>query len=673
MILTIIRPFLLLPVLVLAFPLAAAATSRPRDPTANIQVSQLSNGMRVVYAPSEFAKTVQIRVRVDAGRWTEETAGLAHLLEHYIFKDAKMDRDMTYLEVIKENGGSGNAYVNDESTIYHATVPPDKAEWLVQTFGKMLVNKKFIEEEIEFAKKPVYLEIGQPNPFHYFLAAINTIIPGGLDLFPNSWETEFGFRRPNRAPIPDQITTSYLRASDIKAFYDRYYNARNTTLFVAGNFQLTTMQQKAELAFAGLPREGSLGVKPGQLTPIFRDHKRSTATSGTPKFEVGTKIHSASLEESIALQIYLEHLAHRLMKEMRNTRGETYTARPITDIHRRSGFVSVAMEAAPENYYKNLNKVRQYIQHEAREGKISPALFKEAMNLFGHKFSLTDQDSETMMALAELTELYIREYGNDVKSPFQIYSSLSFEKYKSVLNALFLPDMEFERTSEPPLLFRYEEVLLTLLGLIAWSALTRRLFARRFRHDQIRWMRKLKYPPAYLGQIFIMLGAAGFCCLAVALVYHLWMRTPYIHSSFLIGDYLFGQITLGVMYLVCQTYLMLVPRKLMIVGRHLVIKSLGYSSRSLPLGAIELVQVIHPLKLLLKPSELWRVNYRFYYLNAAIWQPGLLIKTKHGKNYFFSVKQAPKAAAELNEILAPAPSSVAEFTEQWLKAKSAML
>jgi predicted Zn-dependent peptidase len=621
------------------------------DPAADMRLSHLDNGLRVIYAPSKQAKTVQIRLRVDAGRWSQDVSGVAHLLEHYVFKDAKMEKDMTYLEVIKEHGGSGNAFVDDKTTTYYATVPGGKEEWLLHIFGKMLIHKQFIEQDVEFAKGPVYLEIGQPNPLDYLSSAVDYLIPDGLELFPGFWQTEFGRKTPSENPFSDRITTAGLKAEQLKRFYEKYYHAGNMTLFIAGNFDPARTEETVKKIFSALPSGEAHGPEVVLSSAKMRPYVRSSATSGTSRMEVGTKVYDITLKQSLALRIYLNHLSHRLMKEIRNERGQTYTARPVFNIEKRSGYASIEMESPREAYYKNLKLLRETLENEATQGKITPELYRQAMDLYESKFELVDQDSSTMMDMAEGMDRQFREYAGDVRTPSALFQSLDEESYKKALQSVFRPDMHFERLTEPYLVFRYEGLLLLFAGIVFWSGLARKLFAQKFDHRKIRWVRKIKVPPAYSFQIGALMGMLFFCSLAEALLFHFWVEAPYVHGSFLISDYLFSQISLGAMYFVAQTWFMLLPRKLMVVRDELWIKSLGYGSRRIPLERIESVKTRRIFWVLLSPKTLWRMKHRCYFGNIKFWEPGVLIQLKNKKVYFLSLTEPRRACKELRVMV----------------------
>jgi predicted Zn-dependent peptidase len=641
----------------LCFQLHAQTAADPSEP---IRIEPLANGLRVVYAPSERAKTVQVRVVVDAGSWTEEKSGTAHLLEHYIFKDGKMSKDMTYMEVIKENGGSGNAFVIDESTTYYATVPPAKAAWLVKIFGKMLVNKEFIEEDVQFAKKPVYLEIGQPNPTHYFWAFRKKFIPN-FTLFPTFWESEFNFESPPSQAIPDQISTASLTRADLEEFYKKYYHARNMTLFIAGNFDYAEIAKEVAASFEKMPAAETKGIKEKDLKAREGNYLRTQSTPGTPQMSVGTKIADLGLTDTMAVYVYINHLSHRLMKEIRNLKGETYTARPDIDIRRRNGYAAIEMEAPPEAFKKNLALVRDYIEREARQSQITEGQFNRAKSLYLQKFDLTDMDSDTMMDLAETKSRYMDEYGADTPTLYQIVSSLTLEGYKESLKKAFAPNMRMEKLSEPPLFWRYEEFALLFLGLFLWSRLTKKIFLRNFVHKDLRLARKLAYPPLYLAQAGMIGIAALIYLLSLALVWHFWSGASSLQSSIVVADYIPGQISLGLMFICLQFSFSLVPRKIMIVGESLWLKSLGYSSTVVPFSEIEELSLMNPVSTLLRPKLLWRIGWRFFVYNPQFWRPALLLNVRGGKSYLLGLSEARETLAELQDAVHRArPAAAAE-------------
>ena len=113
------------------------------NPFKDISVIQLQNGLTVVLAPSQKAKTSSVKIVVEAGSGADTQPGTAHLLEHYLFYSNELGSETSYLEVIREKGTSVNAETGYYDTSYFATVNPENLKWLLQIYSKMIFNRKF--------------------------------------------------------------------------------------------------------------------------------------------------------------------------------------------------------------------------------------------------------------------------------------------------------------------------------------------------------------------------------------------------------------------------------------------------------------------------------------------------------------------------------------------------
>ena len=626
------------------------------DPMARVRSFTMPNGLKVVLAPSDQAKTVQIRVQVRAGHYNEDSdkAGTAHLLEHYLFTDAKLDKSMTFLDAIHEKGGAGNAETHSDQTVYYAKVPGEKAPWLIETFGKILFGKVFDEERVQHAKKPVFLEIGRPGPADFLSDLIQKLTPEFMTI-PDFWQTEFGMRFPRYRVAAYRLQTEGLKAGDLESFYKRFYHPENITIFLGGRFAEAEAERDIRAAFGKEPSRPGGGWKDPQPKIVRTGtYFRSESTSDTPYIEIGTKVAALTPSEEMAARIYMGFLSHRLMKDLRNKQGETYTVRQLIDLKSGYGKVALLFESSPEKYRANLNQVRDLFEKEIREGQLTQAQFDEAKQLYKKNFELSDRDNGTMLGFAERwnrIEIAAKEAGTKPLTDYTVFTQLDAPTFKAHLKNMFKREQRLEKLTEPPLTFRYEFNLILLFSVIAWMRLGRKFVARPFVHREIRWVRKLGYPPAYLLQI----GTASFTCLLTAfafIVIHLASnRAGLAQSHFIISDYLMGFIFVGVMALCGQIGFGLVPRKLMVVNDQLWIKSLGYQSRTISLTAVTRVDAMSPLQILLTPRLAWSVKHRFYYFDPCIWRSGLLLRLENGQNEFIGVRGAHEAQLELTRFV----------------------
>ena len=635
---------------------ASASEGDPnlKDPSVHVRSVLLPNGLKVVTSPSEQAKTVQLKVVVRAGHFNEENgkAGVAHLLEHYLFTDAKMDPGMTYIDAIKEKGGSGNATTTTTATSYFATVPPRLAPWLVKIFGKILFQKKFVEKTVQLAKKPVYLEIGQPQPFDFLLNLMHRMTPDFAH-FPDFWETEFGVRYPKYNHVAARFDTQGLAAEDLKNFYDHYYHPENMTLFIAGNFSEREIMPLIEAAFGVEPERMGGGWIDPQPVARIGNYTRSDVTDGTPSIRIGTKVTHLSLQDEVAVKVYLHYLSHRLMKDLRNKRGETYSVRTVENLYHGSGEFGLQFEAPPEKYAENLAFVQDMIDRETRKGQITDEMFKEATDLYGKLFQLSDRDSSTMMWLAERSNTWDEVYPNrpDHMTEYAAFRRLTPAVFTESLTRNFRPDMKIQSLSEPPIFFRLESTILMIFGCAFWMRIGRRLLARNFDHSQVRWLRKINFPPAYLLQVLAVAVSGLLIKLALAALNHLWLCLPFAQASFLVSDYVLTFFCIGVSVFISQAIFGTLIRKVLVLDGKLWLKSLGYQSHVFALTDIRSLELIRPVTLFFSPGEMWKVKARHYFYDIQFWRQGVLVQLTHGKALYLGIRDPQKAVQELEELI----------------------
>lgn len=140
--------------LVLTLLIAPSLRAEEIDPFESIEYLKLNNGLGVYFAPSEETNLTSIRVEVDVG-WEAEKKGnwgVSHLLEHVLFRDKGLRDEMTYLQLIKEAGGSANGTTQRRLTAYFGTIPSAKGEWLMDNFAKMLIVEKIDAEYVRKEK-----------------------------------------------------------------------------------------------------------------------------------------------------------------------------------------------------------------------------------------------------------------------------------------------------------------------------------------------------------------------------------------------------------------------------------------------------------------------------------------------------------------------------------------
>jgi zinc protease len=197
----------------------------------------LPNGLQVVVLPSGRAPIVTQFVIYKAGSADEVfgKTGVAHFLEHMMFKGTATVGPTEFSRIVSRNGGRDNAYTTYDSTGYYQTVAPDRLELVMRMEADRMANLRITEKEL-IPERQVVLEERR-------MRTDNS--PGAL-LDEAVQEQLFGRHKPYGMPVVGYVDDiKRLGVGDLMAFYMKFYAPNNAILIVAGD---TTAEQVRKLA-----------------------------------------------------------------------------------------------------------------------------------------------------------------------------------------------------------------------------------------------------------------------------------------------------------------------------------------------------------------------------------------------------------------------------------------
>lgn len=628
-------------ILIISF-FAVLAQAKIEDPYQDITRTVLPNGMIVYLAPGAGAKTVSLSINVDVGFTHEddEQTGAAHTLEHSLFRHESLPANMTFLQVIKENGGEANGFTKAEDTTYVATVKPDKANWVVEQMALLLNGRVLTKDIVEKAKKEVLLELGEEDsPIQRFVGFLRP------DFFrlPSFWESEFKINYSRDDIDIERSGTISLNPVQVQKFYDKYYKPQNMTVVVAGNFVPSKMMKEVQKAFGSIHSESF--EKPKSLIPIPRKRPYivKKASDRDTFISLGTKFWDISAADELVLRTYLEFVSHRLMKEIRNEKAETYTAYPSVGPYRGVGYGVVSLSTTRDKFKENLLILRKMLEVETQGPGFDDEMFTQAFSLYEKHFALAEADAKTLDELATQKERFLREYKSE-ENPYQIFASLTAPVFRETLQRLFKADRRYEVLYEPPILFRDENHVIDVVFVILLFLVSRRLFAQNFDHKGIRYVRKVKFSYLTLLRLIVIFSIGITIYSGIHFLnYWVWLEGGLTQNLFL-NEYLHGFWEILVLFTIFMGILALTPRKIMVVGDTLYVKSLTFVSRKIPLSQIKGIEVLSPLRA-------WRyLVKRVRIFHWSIFSRGVVIKFARGGIYL-GFRDADKVGRELRTFL----------------------
>jgi len=249
----------------------AGAQAPPPSPTPPGPVRHvLPNGVRVVIQEFRSSEVVAVQLWVRAGG-RDETAselGLAHYLEHMLFKGTTtrargfVDRD------VEGVGGRVNAGTSLDYTFYHAVLPKSRAVPTIEMLADISVNSVLDETELDLEKKVVLEEmrLSEDSPQRYLVRQLYGVV--------------FGSHPYGRSVLGTPEIIQALTRDTLLSFYRRYYVPESFALVVVGPVDPTETLRAAERSLGRLPRSGFQRLPapaPASLTPRKVDMPRPGA------------------------------------------------------------------------------------------------------------------------------------------------------------------------------------------------------------------------------------------------------------------------------------------------------------------------------------------------------------------------------------------------------------
>jgi len=243
-------PTLALALLALAITAAPAfAQVAPAAGEVPFEMYELDNGLTVILSPDPTATAVSVNLWYDVGSRDERPgrSGFAHLFEHLMFQGSENVPRGEHMALVERAGGSLNATVNEDRTIYFQTMPPDRynlALWLESDRLRSLqVTQENMKREVEVVKEERRLRIDNQPYGTSQLAALYYSAYNEQTCFPYA-----------HSPIGSMEDLDAAELQDVQDFFDLYYVPNNATLALVGLFEPEEARGLIEEYFGDIPR-----------------------------------------------------------------------------------------------------------------------------------------------------------------------------------------------------------------------------------------------------------------------------------------------------------------------------------------------------------------------------------------------------------------------------------
>lgn len=205
----------------------------------------LANGLQVAVLPSRRAPLVAqyLVYRVGGADDTPGLSGIAHFLEHMMFKGTPQVAAGEFSRTVARHGGRDNAFTSFDATGYHQTIASDRLELVMRMEADRMANLRIVEKEVT-TEREVVLEERRTRVDNVPAAILQEQVREAL----------YGRGRPYGVPLsglPDEIRRTNV--PELEAFYRRNYAPNNAVLVIAGDTTADAVRKLADRYYGPIP------------------------------------------------------------------------------------------------------------------------------------------------------------------------------------------------------------------------------------------------------------------------------------------------------------------------------------------------------------------------------------------------------------------------------------
>ncbi|UUW11463.1 insulinase family protein [Flavobacterium plurextorum] len=244
----------------------------------------LNNGLKVLLIPDASQSNMVVNIVYNVGSRHEGYGekGMAHLLEHMLFKSTKNLGDIK--KMLSDKGGSANGTTWLDRTNYYEVFPStdENLKWSVEMEADRMINATILQTDLdkEFSVVRNEFEIGENNPDGVLQERILS--------------TAYLWHNYGNSTIGSKEDIERVKANTLRVFYEKYYQPDNATLIIAGKFDEQKALQYIGQYFGAIAKPKRVLNKTYTIEPAQDGEKYVELKRAGDSKNVGALYHTAA-------------------------------------------------------------------------------------------------------------------------------------------------------------------------------------------------------------------------------------------------------------------------------------------------------------------------------------------------------------------------------------------
>lgn len=391
-------------------------------------IHTLSNGLRIIHEPSS-SKVAYCGFAVDAGTRdeAENEQGMAHFVEHLIFKGTRKRKAWHILNRMENVGGDLNAYTNKEETVIYSAFLTEHFGRALELLADIVFHSTFPQNEIEKETEVIIDEIQSYED-----------TPSEL-IFDDFEDMIFRNHPLGRNILGRPDLLKKFRSEDAMAFTSRFYQPSNMVFFVLGDFNFQKIVRQVEKLLVDLPLvtvENQRTIPPLYVPEQLVVHKETHQAH----VMIGSRGYNAYDDKCTALYLLNNILGgpgmnSRLNVSLRERRGLVYTVESNLTSYTDTGAFCIYFGTDPEDVDTCLKLTYKELKRMRDVKMTSSQLMAAKKQLIGQIGVASDNNENNALGMAK-TFLHYNKYESS-ESVFRRIEALTAEGLLEVANEMF--------------------------------------------------------------------------------------------------------------------------------------------------------------------------------------------------------------------------------------------
>jgi predicted Zn-dependent peptidase len=350
----------------------------------------------------------------------EDEHGLAHFIEHTLFKGTERRKAYHILSRMEDIGGELNAYTTKEETVIHATFLLDHYERAIELINDIVFHATFPERELEREKSVIIDEI-------------NSYLDSPGEMIFDEFEEQVFAKDPiGRSILGTENSVNSFSANSVKEFTGRGYRTSQMVIASVGKVDLKKLKRQIEKHFGnetysnGSPERKQFSF----YKPTYSEVKKANYQTHVM---MGNVAYHSDHEDRIGLFLLSNLLGGpgmnaRLHMSLRERHGYTYNVETSYSTYSDTGLFSIYLGTDEKHLNKCLKLTHKELKLLREKGLGTLQLHKAKQQLLGQVAIAQENNQSQMLGLGK--SLLLRD---DVRT---------WKEIATKIDALTAPDLK---------------------------------------------------------------------------------------------------------------------------------------------------------------------------------------------------------------------------------------